>query len=94
MPRRPSARATPAAARRLLSVETDECVAVIGKSGVDGATLPYISDETFAALNAVISGPPSTPDQRAKWPRPSETEPIATCKLIIFCSLHIPVIAL
>ena len=71
-----------AAARRLLSVDTDECVAVIGKSGVDGATLPYISDETFAALNAVISGPPSTPDQRAKWPRPSETEPIATCKLI------------
>ena len=60
-----------AAARRLLSVDTNECVAVLLKDGLSDPPerIPDISEATFAALNAVLSGKPSSPEQRAKWPR-------------------------
>ena len=60
-----------AEARRLLSVETDDCVAVLLKDGLSDPPerIPDISEATFAALNAVLSGKPSSPEQRAKWPR-------------------------
>ena len=79
-----------AAARRLLSVETDECVAVLLKDGLstggDPARIPDISEATLAALNAVLSGKPSSPEQRAKWPRGLgdvlDADPIVTAKVL------------
>ena len=79
-----------AAARRLLSVETDECVAVLLKDGLstggDPARIPDISEATLAALNAVLSGKPSSPEQRAKWPRGLgdvlDADPVVTAKVL------------
>ena len=40
---------------------------------------------TFAALNAILSGPPSSPEQRARWPRGitlDNADPVCTAKVI------------
>ena len=77
-----------AEARRLLSVETDECVAVLLKDGLSDPPehIPDISEATFAALNAVLSGKPSSPEQRAKWPRGLgdvlDADPVVTAKVL------------
>ena len=77
-----------AAARQLLSVETDECVAVLLKDGLSDPPerIPDISEATFAALNAVLSGKPSSPEQRAKWPRGLgdvlDADPVVTAKVL------------
>jgi hypothetical protein len=68
-------------AKRLLSVEMDECVAVLMKDG-----MPDITEATFATLNSIISGKPSSPEQRAKWPRGLgdvlAADPVATAKFL------------
>lgn len=76
-------------AKRLLSVETDECVAVLMKDGMTSAPderMPDITEATFAALNSIISGKPSSPAQRAKWPRglgdALAADPVATAKFL------------
>ena len=82
-PRCPDRVDNSAAARDMMRVETDEVVAVLHKSRPD-APLPEISEESFAALNAIISLPPSNPPQRARWPRGIvlDADPVATCKII------------
>ena len=76
-------------AKRLLSVEMDECVAVLMKDGMTSAPderMPDITEATFAALNSIISGKPSSPEQRAKWPRGLgdvlAADPVATAKFL------------
>ena len=77
-----------AEARRLLSVETDECVAVLLKDGLSDPPeyIPDISEATFAALNTILSGKPSSPEQRAKWPRGLgevlDADPVVTAKVL------------
>ena len=82
-PRNPGGVDNSAAARDAMRVETDEVVAVLHKSRPD-APLPEISEESFAALNAIISLPPSNPPQRARWPRGIvlDADPVCTAKII------------
>ena len=71
------------AARDAMRVETDEVVAVLHKSRPD-APIPEISEASFAALNAIISLPPSNAPQRARWPRGIvlDADPVCTAKII------------
>ena len=64
---------------------TDECLAIIVKYSVEGLGTALNSEETFASLNAILSGPPSSPEQRARWPRGitlDNADPVCTAKVI------------
>ena len=67
-----------------VDVPTEEIVAILGK----GTTHDFGADVEFAAtleaLNAVLSGPPSSPERRGRWPRGIvlDADPVATCKII------------
>jgi hypothetical protein len=64
---------------------TDECLGIIVKYSIEGLGTSLNSEETFAALNAILSGPPSSPEQRARWPRGitlDNADPVCTAKVI------------
>ena len=64
---------------------TDECLGIIVKYSIEGLGTALNSEETFAALNAILSGPPSSPEQRARWPRGitlDNADPVCTAKVI------------
>ena len=64
---------------------TDECLGIIVKYSLGGLGTAVNSEESFAALNAILSGPPSSPEQRARWPRGitlDNADPVCTAKVI------------
>ena len=64
---------------------TDECLGIIVKYSLGGLGTAVNSEECFAALNAILSGPPSSPEQRARWPRGitlDNANPVCTAKVI------------
>ena len=64
---------------------TDECLGIIVKYSLGGLGTAVNSEDTFAALNAILSGPPSSPEQRARWPRGitlDNANPVCTAKVI------------
>ena len=64
---------------------TDECLGIIVKYSLGGLGTAVNSEECFAALNAILSGPPSSPEQRARWPRGitlDNADPVCTAKVI------------
>ena len=80
-----------------LDIETNEIVGfykLVGQreDGSPETRVPVCSDATLAALNGVLSGPPSTPAQREKWPQVVEdtstmADPKVTAKVVdeAFC---------
>ena len=80
-----------------IDIETNEIVAFykLVREREDGSPetrIPVCSEATLAALNGVLSGPPSTPAQREKWPQVVEdtstmADPVVTAKVIdeAFC---------
>ena len=69
------ARLTSPAPTNLLDVATDAPIAVLGRAS------PPPDAATVAALDGMMSGPPSTPEDRAAWPVALPRDPVVRATL-------------